>query len=93
MKQKEFQDFVVNNFTSLNERITEQEKSQELVAKHLTIQSEDIKSMKGDISSLKSIVTRIETRMENEIIDKIKGLFDGQKQHEDRLSRIEKIAR
>ena len=128
MKQKEFQDFVVKNLTSLNERMTDQEKFQEfavnkltnlsqdmgsvkgdvsslnvrmtgqekfqeLAAKHLMNQSEDIKSMKNDISSLKSTVVRIETRMENEIIDKIKGLFDGQKQHEDRLNRIEKIAR
>ena len=111
MKQKEFQDFVINKLTnlsqdmvsvkgdvsSLNVRMTGQEKFQELAAKHLMNQSEDIKSMKNDISSLnddvsslKSTVTRIETRMENEIIDKIKGLFDGQKQHEDWFATLKK---
>ncbi|PKM41875.1 MAG: hypothetical protein CVV03_11225 [Firmicutes bacterium HGW-Firmicutes-8] len=100
MKQKEFQEFVINSLTSLkndvsslNIRTTEQEKLQDLTVKHLTKLSERM-------TSVESTVLRIETRMENKIIDKIKGLFDGHQQHEDRLEQhesrlnhIEKIAR
>lgn len=72
---------------------------QEFVVKHLTILSEDVKSLKRDfssmegefsslkkdVSSLQNTVTRIETRMENEIIDKISALFDGYGLHKERL--------
>ena len=120
MKQKQFQEFVINHLTkqsediesltnnvsSLSIRTTEQEKYLEFAVKHLMKQSEDINSLKIDVSSLKSDMTmlnntvlRIETRIENEIIGKIEILFDGHKQHDDRLiqhddrlDRIEKIS-
>ena len=73
-----------------------QKEFQELAVKHLMNLSSDVKSLKGSVSSLEgrfssleNTVLRMETRMENEIIDKIKGLFDGHKQHDKRLNRIE----
>ncbi|MFZ5639406.1 MAG: hypothetical protein ACOY4Q_01805 [Bacillota bacterium] len=45
--------------------------------------------MKSDVSRLKFTVTRLEARMENEVIDKIRVLFDGYKIHDEKLDRIE----
>ncbi|MFZ5639161.1 MAG: hypothetical protein ACOY4Q_00495 [Bacillota bacterium] len=74
----------------------ENDKFQELVLKHLMNLSEDVTTIKGDVSTLKGDVStlkgdvrRLETRMENEVIDKIRVLFDGYHRHEDRLDRIE----
>lgn len=67
----------------------ENDKFQELVLKHLMNLSEDVTTIKGDVSTLKGDVRRLETRMENEVIDKIRVLFDGYHRHEDRLDRIE----
>ncbi len=104
MKQKEFQEFVINHLknqsedikslkgdvsslkgdvSSLNIRVTEQEKFQEFATKHLMTLSERV-------PLIESTVLRIETRIEHEIIDKIRVLFDGHLQHDHRLDRIEK---
>ncbi|MHB9094362.1 MAG: hypothetical protein ACYC21_06790 [Eubacteriales bacterium] len=96
MKQKEFQEFVINHLknqskdikslkddvSSLSIRVTEQEKFQEFATKHLMILSERV-------PLIESAVLRIETRIENEIVDKIQVLFDGHLQHDRRLDRLE----
>ncbi len=73
------------------------EQFQEFVVKHLMKLTENTSSMEGRLSSIEgrlssveSTVLRIETRMENEIIDKIQVLFDGHLQHDRRLDRLEK---
>jgi len=68
----------------------ENEQFQEFVIKHLKKLSEDVSSLKGDVSSLKKTMLRVETRMETELIHKIQVLFDGYQQHEERFNRIEK---
>ncbi len=83
MENEKFQAFVVKHLMILSEDV-------KLLKGDVSSQKGDISSLKGDVSSLKNIVTRIEIRMENEIINKIQALFDGYKQHEDRLNRLEK---
>lgn len=58
------------------------EKFQELVL-------EQLKSLTDGQKELKKDVIRIETRMENEVIDKIRALFDDRDLQNARLNRIE----
>ncbi len=78
----------------------ENEKFQEFVVTHLLKLSEDVNTLKEDVNTLKSDVStlkedvsslkRLETRIENEVIDKIRILFDGFKQHDEKFDRHDK---
>ncbi|ADG81929.1 hypothetical protein [Thermincola potens] len=76
MDNEQFQEFVVKHLMKLTDKVSSME--------------DKVSSMENDIALLKSTVLRIETRMEHEIIDKIRILFDGYLQHDRRLDRIEK---
>lgn len=62
--------------------IMDNEKFQELVL-------EQLKTLTDGQRELKKDVIRIETRMENEVIDKTRALFDDREVQNDRLDRIE----
>ncbi|PKM81035.1 MAG: hypothetical protein CVU89_10830 [Firmicutes bacterium HGW-Firmicutes-14] len=81
-KQETFQELALNNFASINNRLAEHESLHELTAKHLVNLSERM-------SSFEKNLVRLETRIENEVIEKLHVLVDGYLQHEHRLDRIE----
>jgi len=83
MDNEQFQEFVVKHLMNLSTDVT-------TLKGDVSSLKGDVSSLKEDVSSLKSTVIRIETRMENEIIDKIKMLSEGNKLHDDRLNRHEK---
>ncbi|GEM_PF-3821009 len=76
MKQKEFQEFVIKNFTSLNERMTAQEKFQEFAVKSFTslnkrmtaqekfqeLAVKHLMNLSSDVKSLKGSVSSLEGR-------------------------------
>ncbi len=82
MDNEQFQEFVVRHLMQLTDKVSSIE------GKVSSLDSK-VSSLETDMTSLKSTVLRIETRMENEIIDKIKILFDGHQDHEHRLNRLE----
>ncbi len=49
----------------------------------------DVSHLKSDVSDLKKDHLRLETRMENEVIDKLRALFDNREVQNDRFDRIE----
>ncbi|MCL4442188.1 MAG: hypothetical protein M1609_16845 [Firmicutes bacterium] len=104
MDNEQFQEFVVKHLMKLTEdmsstkssvssldgRVSSIEGKMSSIEGKMSSMEGKMSLMENDISSLKSTVLRIETRMENEIIDKIKVLFDGHLQHEHRLNRLER---
>lgn len=48
----------------------------------------DVTDLKSDVLDLKKGQQRIETRIENEVVDKIRGLFDAREVQNDKLDQI-----
>jgi len=67
----------------------ENEKFQELVLQQLQSLAEGQKELRTDITKIGSRMDRLEIRMENEIIDKLKALFDDREVQDSRFDRIE----
>ncbi len=49
----------------------------------------DVSVMKDDVSDLKQRQLKLETRIETELIDKTRILFDGWQLHEEKIDRVE----
>jgi endo-1,4-beta-D-glucanase Y len=75
LANREFQKRTTEKF---DEMTTENQKFQQLVLKHFSI-------LTTDVSDLKLRFNKFEIRMENEVIDKIKILFDEYQCHDDEI--------
>lgn len=103
MDNEQFQEFVVKHLLKLNDDVSTLKSDVSTLKEDMsTIKSdvstlkedvstlkEDVSTLKEDVSTLKNTVRKIETRMENEIIDKINVLFDSDKIQADRLDHHE----
>lgn len=68
----------------------ENDKFQELVLQHFQFITDELNNLKGGQQRLESKVDKIELRMESEIIDKIKDLFDGYNLRGDQIENLQK---
>lgn len=75
MNSDKFQELVLQHLQALTDRLGAVEKGQELLA--------------TGQQRLESKMDNIELRMENEVIDRIRGLFDAREVQNDRFDRIE----
>lgn len=62
----------------------------DIVAAQVSKLTKDVSELKADVSELKEGQKHIEVVLEHDIKPKIEALFDGHKQHNDQLERIEK---
>lgn len=73
----------------------ENEKFQELVLEKLSILTTEVKEVKNTVANVKTRLAaveqgqlRIETRLENEVIEKIRALFDDRSTNQDYFANI-----
>jgi uncharacterized protein YoxC len=66
----------------------ENEKFQDAVLKKLDLITDRLDAVEKGQQALEKGQLKIEIRLENEVIEKIKVLFDGWQAHEDKLARI-----
>lgn len=83
MENEKFQDLVLEHLARLTQEITEIKQGQQEL-------KTDVTSLKEGQQELQAQVTKIETRLENEVIDKIKILFDARQADRETLERLER---
>lgn len=96
MDTDKFQELVLQQLTALNEGqqelrsdVIELQKGQNELKTDVSDLKKGQNELKSDISELKKGQLRLETRLESEVIDKLRALFDDRELQNNRLDRID----
>jgi len=88
---------ILEKLNNMDSSLSNLEKGQEALRADVTglqqgqqAQGQELKALRSDVARLEKNQQRLEARLEHEVIDKIKVLFDGHKTVVETLGRIEK---
>lgn len=74
---------ILEELQNLNQKVSNIEKEQQAMKEDQQSMKSDLQTMKTDISELKNSQLRLESRMETEVIDKVRALFDAREVQND----------
>jgi len=75
---------------SMGSHINNLASEQKSMASDITNLASEQKSMGSEVKEIRKGLVRLENRVENEVIEKIRALFDARADHEDKFKRIDK---